>query len=153
MSNQDLDVINIPLAGALTAAAGVLRYPVAFNAEVVEVRATVNTAPTGAALLFDINKNGTTVFTDQAKRPTVAINGFAATPVKVTRGVAANGTPGTNQPNDTGVGYVNVIGAVVPSDTPVATFEAGDYITVDVDQVGSTVAGSNAVVTLVLRRK
>lgn len=36
------------------------------------VRATVNTAPTGAALIVDVNRNGTTIFGTQANRPTIA---------------------------------------------------------------------------------
>jgi hypothetical protein len=136
--NQDLVVFPVVLAGALTAGAGVLRYPLPFAAEVVQVDLHVNTAPTGADLILDINKNGTTVFTDQSKRPKVLATTFAATPVKVTPGVAAG---------------ANVPGIPVPSATPVATFAAGDYITVDVDQIGSTVAGSNAVLLLTLRRK
>lgn len=153
MSNQDLDVIQIPVSGALTVAAGALKYTVPFDSEIVRVDATVGTAPTGAAAIFDVNKNGTTIFTNQANRPTIAIGASAATPVKVTRGVAVNPGPGTNQPNDTGVGYVNVVAGVVPNDTPVGAFAAGDTVSVDVDQIGSTVAGSNAVITLTLRRK
>ena len=33
-----------------------------------------NTGPTGAALIVDINKNGTTMYTTQANRPTIAYN-------------------------------------------------------------------------------
>jgi uncharacterized protein YuzE len=153
MTSNNLVEYTIPLAGALSAGAGVLRYPVPFAAEIVQVDVAINTAPTGADVLLDINKNGTTIFTDQTKRPKIVAGTNAAASVKVTRGVAVNPGPGTNQPNDTGVGYVNVNGGVVPSDTPVATLAAGDYITVDVDQIGSTVAGSNAVVSLLLKRK
>lgn len=152
--SSDLEYINIPLSGALSVAAGAIRYPVPFPSELVQVNATVNTAPTGADLVFDINKNGTTVFTDQAKRPKVLAGANAAVPVTVTRGVAVNPGPGTNQPNDTGIGYVSVPGVgVVANDIPVAVFAAGDYLTVDVDQIGSGTAGSNAVVTLVLKKK
>jgi len=35
-------------------------------------------APTGASLIVDINKNGTTIFTTQANRPEVAIDGHSA---------------------------------------------------------------------------
>jgi hypothetical protein len=137
--NQDLVLFPIVLSGALTAGAGVLRYPVPFAAEVVQVDLHVNTAPTGADLILDVNKNGTSVWAaDQTKRVKVLATQNAATPVKVTPGVV-NGT--------------NVPGIPVPSATPVATFAAGDYITVDVDQIGSTVAGSNAVLVLTLRRK
>ena len=36
------------------------------------VRASVGTAPTGAAIIIDIKVNGTTIFTNQANRPTIA---------------------------------------------------------------------------------
>lgn len=38
-----------------------------------EVRLKVKTAPTGAALIVDVNKNGTTIFTTQTNRPQIAI--------------------------------------------------------------------------------
>lgn len=38
----------------------------------------VGTAPTGAALICDIHKNGTTLWTTQANRPTIAISGTSA---------------------------------------------------------------------------
>lgn len=81
-------------------------------------RASVNTAPTGAALTVDINKNGTTIYTTQASRPSVAISG------------------------NTNVG----------STPDVTSFSSGDYITVDVDQIGSTIAGADLTVVLRLRK-
>lgn len=137
MPQQALVVRDIPVAGALTVAPGVLRYVVPFACELVEVRVTASTAPTGADLIFDIDKNGTTIFTDQTKRPKILAGAFASAPIKVTPGVA----PGAN-----------VITSPVPDAVPVATFAAGDYVTINVEQIGSTVAGSNAVVTLVLAR-
>lgn len=78
------------------------------------IRASVGTAPTGAAIILDVNKNGTTIYTTQANRPTIPISGFT----------------------------------VKSTNPDVNTFADGDYITVDVDQIGSTVAGSNLVVTV-----
>ena len=83
------------------------------------VRAAVNTAPTGASLIVDVNKNGTSIYaTTQANRPTIAASGNSA----------LGGTPDTT------------------------TFASGDYIQVDVDQVGSTVAGADLTVTIRVRR-
>lgn len=81
---------------------------------IVAVRATVGTAPTGATLIVDVNKNGTTIFTTQANRPTIAVS--------------------TN--------------TIKRTNAEVTTLADGDYLTVDVDQVGSTVAGSNLVVQI-----
>lgn len=38
-------------------------------------------APTGAAILVDVNINGTTIFTTQANRPSIAISGFVSSRV------------------------------------------------------------------------
>lgn len=81
--------------------------------ELRSVRASVGTAPTGASILIDVNVGGTTIFTTQANRPTIAAAGHTS-------------------------------GAV--TDMDVAVIADGDYITVDVDQVGSSVAGSDLVV-------
>jgi hypothetical protein len=79
---------------------------------------SLGVAPTGTSVILDVNKNGTTIFTTQANRPTVAAGA--------------------------------VVGSVTPPD--VTSFAPGDRITVDVDQVGSTFAGTNLVVVLRLRR-
>lgn len=50
------------------------------------VRASVGTAPTGQALIVDVNMNGTTIFTNQANRPSIApgTNTILATTIDVT---------------------------------------------------------------------
>jgi len=82
---------------------------------IVKVKLVVKTAPTGAAIIVDVNKAGTTIFTNQANRPTIAIG-------------ATSGDSGT------------------PDVTALAE---DDKITVDIDQVGSTVAGANLTVEVV----
>lgn len=77
--------------------------------------AAANTAPTGANLIADVHKNGTTAFTTQGNRPSVT----------------AGGNGGTLATPD------------------VTTIADGDYITVDLDQVGSTITGSDVTVGLV----
>jgi hypothetical protein len=79
------------------------------------IRASVGTAPTGATLIVDVNKNGTTIFTTQSRRPTIAISANTA---KVTN-------------------------------PDVTTLADGDYLTVDIDQIGSTVAGADLTVSVV----
>lgn len=105
------------ISGALTTSTGALRlYNNSGRTRTLSVvRASVGTAPTGASILVDVNKNGTTIFTTQSKRPTIAVS--------------------TNTDL---------------SDTPdVTSWADGDYLTVDVDQIGSSVAGSNLVVQVV----
>jgi len=106
------------VTGALTTQTGKSRIYLEGNYIFETCRAAVNTAPTGATILVDVNKNGTTIYTTQSARPTIAISGFSAT---------------GNSP-------------------AVTTFASGDYITVDVDQIGSTIAGSDLTVTIRLRR-
>jgi hypothetical protein len=101
--------------GALTVSGGVrrLRFPV--KATILGVQAAVNTAPTGAALIVDVNIDGTTAFTTQTDRPQIAAGAF-----------------------DSGAEKVPAVTAI----------PAGSYLTVDVDQIGATVAGSDLTVVV-----
>ncbi len=74
----------------------------------------VRTAPTGAAILIDINKNGSTIWSTQGNRGTIA---------------AAATTGNTTTFNTTALA-------------------AGDYLDLDIDQIGSTVPGSDLTVVL-----
>lgn len=105
-------------ASTLTTGTGASRIYLEGSYVIDTVRAAVGTAPTGASIICDVNKNGTTIYTTQSGRPTIAASGFTAT---------------ANSPD-------------------VTTFAAGDYMTVDVDQVGSTIAGADLTVTIRLRR-
>jgi hypothetical protein len=80
---------------------------------IASVRASVGTSPVGASVIIDINVDGTTIFTTQANRPTLA--------------------PGTN-----------TTGKVINMN--VVTVNDGSYLTVDVDQIGSTAPGSDLTV-------
>ena len=51
----------------------VLPWPIT----IILVKVYADTAPTGATLIVDVNKNGTTIFTTQANRPTIADGGNA----------------------------------------------------------------------------
>ena len=84
-----------------------------------DVRVRLETAPTGSTFLVDVNRNGTTLFSTQGNRPTVA--------------AAANAAGAYNPPSD-------------------RTLRAGDALSFDIDQVGSTVAGSDLTVTMLLRK-
>ncbi len=80
------------------------------------ILASVGVAPTGASVIFDVNKNGTTIFTNQANRPTIT---------------ASNFYDFSNTPD-------------------VTSLTTNDYLTVDVDQIGSTIAGTDAVIRIQL---
>lgn len=80
--------------------------------DIKSVRASVGTAPTGAAIRVDVNIGGTTIFTTQGNRPNIAVSTITS---KVTN-------------------------------MDVTTISDGSYFTVDVDVVGSTVAGADLTV-------
>ena len=82
------------------------------------VTASVGTAPTGASIIVDVHKNGTTIYTTQANRPTIAVSTFVH--------------DDTTAPN-------------------VTTIADNEYLTIDVDQVGSTIAGTDLTVQVWLR--
>lgn len=103
--------------GDLLVAGGVAELPVPFASTVVSVTARLALAPTGSSAIADVNKNGSTIFTTAANRPTFAIGSKAST---------------TAMPD-------------------IVAFAAGDYVTVDIDQIGSTIPGNTMVLTVALR--
>jgi hypothetical protein len=60
------------VAGALTVGAKPGGWVAPFAGDLDAVIASVGTAPTGSPLIVDILKNGVTVFTTAANRPTIA---------------------------------------------------------------------------------
>lgn len=99
-----------------TVSTGVVAYrlhaPAAMTIQ--NVTASVGTAPTGDDLIVDVNRNGSSIFTTQANRPTVA------------------------------AGEQDELSAV----PDVVTLLADDLLEIEVDQVGSSVAGADLVVTV-----
>ena len=98
--------------GTLTVGTGAPRYYFTSSHTISNVAVSVGTAPTGASVIVDVNINGTTAFTTQSNRPTIAASGF----------------------ND------------LSSAPDVTSVVSGDYLTIDVDQIGSTIAGADLVV-------
>jgi hypothetical protein len=81
---------------------------------IIRASAVAKTGPTGADLIFDINLNGTTIWSTQSNRLTIA----------------ASATEGaTTTFNTTAVSQ-------------------NDNLSIDVDQIGSTIAGSDITVQL-----
>ena len=106
----------LPVAGAQTVGADKIGFVMPEAGDLRTVHAYLGTVNTGATFIVDVNKNGTTVFTTQTRRPTIAAG--AAT-----------------KSAESGV-------------IEVTSLAKGDRVTVDVDQVGSTVAGTNLSVTI-----
>ena len=121
LNPYDLSVgVALPLPytvqGLLSTQTGVVRMYFSQPATITNVIAGVGTAPVGDAIIVDVNKNGTSMFTS-GNRPTIAA--------------------GTNSSIEN-----------PPDVSANASVDIGDYITVDIDQVGSSVAGNNLVVTV-----
>lgn len=113
-----IEAYPVGVTGTLTVQPGTSLIYLEGSYVIETVRAAVNTAPTGAAVIVDVLKNGVTLYTAGVGRPTIAAGTKTAT----------GNTPA------------------------VTTFVAGDYFTVDVVQVGSTIAGADLTVTVRLRR-
>lgn len=63
----------------LATGTGKARIRMPFAGQITAVTASVLSAPAGSSAIFDVNKNGTTIFGTQANRPTVAAGGVSAT--------------------------------------------------------------------------
>jgi hypothetical protein len=100
------------ILGSLSVGTGVSRFYPSSTIKITNVRASVNTAPTGASVIIDVLKNGTTIFTTQANRPAISAS-------------------------------TNVSSLAVPN---ITSLTSSDYLTVNVSQVGSTIAGSDLTV-------
>lgn len=74
-----LQTLNFTILGAQTTGAKKAAALAPVAGIITDVRAYLDTAPTGATFIIDVNKNGTTIFTTQGNRPTVAISGNAST--------------------------------------------------------------------------
>lgn len=107
----------LTVAGALTVDPGPLRlYNLTGRALTISrVHIAVDTVPTGAAIIVDVNENGTTIFTVQANRPQIAIS--------------AN------------------TGETTTIDDP--SWASGNYLQIDVDQIGSGDPGENLTIMIV----
>jgi predicted aconitase with swiveling domain len=110
-------ILQFQSVGVLTAAAGKAFVVAPYGGTIKKIAARVGSTSAGSSILVDINKNGTTIFTTQANRPTIAAASVVAT---------LAGTP------------------------EVLTFAAGDLLSVDIDQIGSSTAGSNLGVSVLV---
>lgn len=66
------ETLHFFLAGTVAAGAKKAGAIVGKAGTITDVRAYADTAPVGAAMVLDVHKNGVTVFTSQAARPTIA---------------------------------------------------------------------------------
>lgn len=197
--------LTLSIAGAISTSSTVQRE-VTESADITDVVAVIGTAPTGADLLFDVLKNGTSIFaalgTVAAKSPigtgdlsiSVEIAGNAANDIRqgqvllidseqllvsgpVTGSSKVDGpqqvltVPVTRAQNGTSAAAHTAGTNVFPAKPRIAagqtkssltengplgvtpTLAAGDVVSVTVQQVGSTVAGSDLNVTVELSQR
>ncbi len=104
--------------GTVTTGAGTSRKYVQYAGEIVAVRISVGTAPTGSSLIVDVNTQGTTI-TTSGNRATISASGFTGSTITF------NGSQ---------------------------VMSAGQYISVDIDQRGSSTPGSDLVVDIYYKR-
>lgn len=104
---------------AITTGTAKRTFRMPFAATLVAVKASLNTAPTGATFVADINKNGSSVL---------------STLLSVDISEKTSYT------------------AATPAVISVSAFAIDDEVTIDFDQVGSTIAGAGVKVTLVFTR-
>jgi hypothetical protein len=62
-------------ADPLATYVGAMRYYMEFDGTIVKHRITTEVAPVGTAILADVNLNGSTIYSTQSNRPTVATGG------------------------------------------------------------------------------
>lgn len=105
-------------AGAVSNGAKSFRFVAPWACRVKSVRTVLGTAGTVQTTIVDVNKNGTTIFTTQGNRPTIAISG-------------------------------TVSPAATPNPGAVSTLNAGDVLSFDVDQFGTSAADLSVSVEIV----
>lgn len=117
------ETFTFTLAGAVTTQQGALRFYIDEACEIVRVRASTGVAPVGANLIVDVNRG------NASTAPATLFTD------QDTRPQIADGQ---------NTGYVDLA-------TPVA-LAPDDFLTIDIDQVGSSTSGSNLVVQVRVRR-
>lgn len=112
---SDTLVFSFPITGKLVVGTNLTNVLIAPKALTInKAFAYVKTAPTGASLIIDINKNGSTIWSTQANRLTIA----------------AAAQTGSQTSFD------------------VTALAEGDILTLDIDQIGSTLPGEDLTVEI-----
>ncbi len=114
--NDKIDCYTFMHQGTITTGSGTSRKYVQYAGEIVAVRISVGTAPTGSSIIVDVNTQGTTI---ASSKPTITASSFTGA-------------------------ITTFNGSQVMS--------AGQYISVDIDQRGSSTPGSDLVVDIYYKR-
>lgn len=111
-------IITFTETSILTVKAGTSRFYFPFNAKIMGIQASVGTPPEGQIIRVNVLKNGTSVFTGTTR---VAV------------GQSVN------------VGAERV---EIDFTAGASTVTTGDYLTISIDQIGTTTAGSDLVLNI-----
>ncbi len=114
LAGSTLHALTFDFRASLTTGAKPFRIYNGFDItlRIHKVTLAVGTAPTGSAIIVDVNLTGVTIFTNQVNRPQIPAGGFYGESTKI-----------------------NVV-----------EWNPGEYLTYDIDQIGSSTAGANLVV-------
>lgn len=107
--------ISFTIPGDAFVTSNIVRIVIGTSITVSKVRLAVVSAPTGADLIIDVNKNGSTMFTTQANRPKIvagAVSGVSVAP-------------------------------------DITSLVEDDKLSIDIDQVGSTLVGTTLSITII----
>lgn len=77
--DERIEVIPFYRTGALTVVTSALEIPLNDSYEFVDCVGRVGTAPTGATIILDVFKNGSTIWTTTGNRPTIATSAKLST--------------------------------------------------------------------------
>lgn len=127
-------LIPISVADAV-AAETIARFVAPYEMQILGVTASARTAPAGSAMLIDVHIDGSTVFTTQGDRVSIAAGAKDSAVAKPNANFTS--TPQTGHATDYESGGVA---------------QPGDVVEVIVDQVGSGTAGSDLMVLLHCKR-
>lgn len=72
LAGKPVEKLRFSAVGNMTAAAKKILFLIDKPGKIRSISFKAGTAPVGAAMIFDINKNGTSVYATQDNRPTIA---------------------------------------------------------------------------------
>lgn len=109
---KPIQTVTFQRLGTLSVGTGTTRWYANRAITLVSVRASVGTPSAGSAAVFDVNKNGTTIFSTQANRPSVAAGANTALSGTFSTSALAQGdylTVDTDDPGSTPAASATVI--------------------------------------------
>jgi hypothetical protein len=112
LSNAEVKQVVYSFEGTAIVAESPIRiYNFLPGKTITAVYVSVGTAPTGASLIVDIHKNGTTIFTNQSHRPTITAGNFY--------GVSSSVDVPSWNTNDYLTAFIDQVGSTIAGEYPI----------------------------------